>query len=642
MNEETLNILRLPIGSTLNERYKIKKVLATKAIGTIYLAEDVKITAKLWVVKECFPPQIPENERLAMDEHFHKEAERYKELSHQHLAKILDSFTESNREYLVMEYVEGANVEAISQMSVNPLDDRQVMQWMAQVTEALEYLHSQPEPILFRDLCPRYVMLSSQEEIKLVNFGFDRILYPSAINLIPSEYIAPEVIEKGYSFASDIYSLGATAYALLTKQTPSPAALPITEYNEIVSPEASNIVMRCIDPNPDLRFSSAQDLRKEIELYLHPPIPVAVPLPPSTSGAKIGRFWEAAIDLGQLTWKRFIIHYGFLFNPTFLSIILVVFGIFSIYKHHMDYNPRPFVKKTPLAYVLCNKTSLVLVNTLPNQEEIVYTLPVPTGIEDLTLSESFSYIFFTSAESKSLSRISTADTTVSPVTKLDFSPANLLLDPKGLFAYITIPSQHILSIIALATGTPVSLLPTGQLPASIAISNNGEEVFVANIASKTISIYNVPRRTLTHTLQLYGTPSDLVVSPDNKLLVVTDDQRVSVFDLPSKTIVNEIPMERSGPHAVTFSPNGNNLYITGTNENKILTYDAATLSITGKAQLKNYISLEHPTCIKATPDNRRVLVCNGKNYLGFFDSETLQMKTNIKVGKSPLRILAVP
>lgn len=634
--------LRLPLGTILHERYKIKKTLAAKPIGTIYLAEDVKVTAKLWVVKECFPPPVTNEIRLKYETLFHQEAERYKELFHPHIAKILDSFTESNREYLVMEYVEGASVEAISQMSVNPLDDRQVMQWMLQVCQALEFLHSQPEPILFRDLCPRYIMLSSQEEVKLVNFGFDRILYPESRDLIPSEYIAPEIEIKGYSFASDIYSIGAAAYALLTKHTPLSPPKQISEYNEIANPIVTQLVLKCLEQDPELRFPSIQELRKEIELFLYPPEPVTVSQAPLTFGQKTGRITEAFRDFGGLIWKRLIINYGFLFNPTMLLIVLIIFGAFSIYRHHISYTPHPFTKITPLAYVLCQKSSIALVNTTPGQEEVLYTLPLSGGVDDIAaLKDS---IFLTSSESKTLSKIAIADTTFSPIAKLEFAPSNLTIDPNGLFAYIVIPSHRILTVIAITNGLPVAILPTGQLPGPIAIDKRREELFIGNTQSKTISIIDLSRKTLINTLQPDGTPSNIIISPDERFLLVSNDKekRVSVYDLETKVLLHEIPMERSGPHSLVFSPGGDKLYISGLLENKVTIYEGFSLRDTNKIKQRGFIAIDQPISIAVTPDGKRLLVCHGKSYLAFLDSETLQWQTNVKVGKQPTKVITVP
>jgi len=144
-------------GTVLNNKYKIKDFLGKGAMGTVYLVEEINNQKNLYAVKELisdFPD--PVQQEIA-HKTFETEIKFLTHLNHRQLPQIQETFNQWNRYYLVMEYIEGESLEAILEGDKGPLPQDDVLDWAIQITEVLEYFHSQPMgPVVYRDIKPAY------------------------------------------------------------------------------------------------------------------------------------------------------------------------------------------------------------------------------------------------------------------------------------------------------------------------------------------------------------------------------------------------------------------------------------------------------------------------------------------------------
>src|SRR5207249_1051998 len=101
---------------------------------------------------------------------FQREADMLAELNHEHIPRIFDRFSEQNRHYLVMEFVDGATLEDQIKAAGGKLGEAAVIDIALQVLDTLDYLHGLTPPVIYRDLKPSNVMLNANGQLKLVDF----------------------------------------------------------------------------------------------------------------------------------------------------------------------------------------------------------------------------------------------------------------------------------------------------------------------------------------------------------------------------------------------------------------------------------------------------------------------------------------
>ena len=284
--------MKLLSGQTLQGRYRVVRLLGEGGMGAVYLAEDTRLGRRC-AVKEHVPDPAASLQTLAqMRQQFQVEARTLATLDHPNLPKVHDFFSASGNEYIVMEYVEGDNLAVLLQRQGGPLPERPVLLWTDQVLDALEELHGQrPRPIIHRDIKPANIILTMKGRIKLVDFGLAKLLDPSDPRTATSmkgmgtpEYAPLEQYGSGAGHTdarSDIYSLGATLYHLLTNVAPpevtqrilDPAKMaPPRQHNTTLSPATEAAVLKAIEIHPDQRWQTAAGLRQALAVARSPVI----------------------------------------------------------------------------------------------------------------------------------------------------------------------------------------------------------------------------------------------------------------------------------------------------------------------------------------------------------------------------------
>ncbi len=161
-------------GMVLNNRYEIKRLLSFTPHHGVYLAKDVKITSRNWLIKEFIPEGITDEEFTRREEAYNATLEVILNFEHTAFPGILDSFNSLGRWYLVTEPIDGLTLRAISSMSIEPLKESQILEWALQICDALLYLHSRPKPFIGSLLDPDHIMVvmgDESEQIRLVNLG---------------------------------------------------------------------------------------------------------------------------------------------------------------------------------------------------------------------------------------------------------------------------------------------------------------------------------------------------------------------------------------------------------------------------------------------------------------------------------------
>lgn len=238
----------LVIGTILDRKFKIVQVLGEGGMGTVYKVEQTDRPGRFWAVKELLiNPNTSEEERKSAIERFNREIDLLYGLKHPRIPSLGVSFQERSNYYFVMEFVPGKSLEKVLEETNAPLPEERVVRWTMQVCEALSYIHTRVPPIILRDLKPGNIMVTPDDNVQLIDFGIARRFDPNkrtnTENLGTISYASPEhlgsITAPGQRRSaqnpgrlvqtdarSDIYSLGATMYHLLTNQEPEPIQTP--------------------------------------------------------------------------------------------------------------------------------------------------------------------------------------------------------------------------------------------------------------------------------------------------------------------------------------------------------------------------------------------------------------------------------
>jgi serine/threonine protein kinase/thioredoxin-like negative regulator of GroEL len=271
---------RLVPGTELSGgRYRIERLVAAGGMGAVYRAMDTRFNRPC-AVKEMLDEFQSETERVQAVEWFGREATLLLDLNHSCIPRVRDFFVEGGKHYLVMDFIEGRTLGEVLEKEGNVMglngargvSEARARSWGQQICNVLNYLHIQNPPIIFRDLKPTNIMVTTRDEIKLIDFGIARTFQSQqqATIIMTLGYAAPEQLHGMPEPRSDIYALGSTLHRLLTyhdaaNNKPGPFSFPtVRSLRPDISPAFEGVVMKALAPPPDQRWRSASEMERAI------------------------------------------------------------------------------------------------------------------------------------------------------------------------------------------------------------------------------------------------------------------------------------------------------------------------------------------------------------------------------------------
>jgi outer membrane protein assembly factor BamB len=300
-------------GTILQQRYQILETRNVGGMAVLYRARDLKFekATRICAVKEMYNSAPDPRLRELTIQSFDREANVLASLSHPAVPSIFDFFSEGNRMYLVMEFVEGKDLDEYIEESTEPLPQEKVVEWAIQVCDVLSYLHNhKPEPYVFRDLKPSNIMLNQHGKIMVIDFGIAKVFQRGQRGTMigTAGYPPPEQYRGVAEPRGDIYALGATMHHLLTKRDPRmepPFSFhehPIRSINPQVSEALDQIVMKALEYDIEKRFASAEEMKQALEAQRYariaptpPPMANAATAGPVAAGAGTVAFATSAL-----------------------------------------------------------------------------------------------------------------------------------------------------------------------------------------------------------------------------------------------------------------------------------------------------------------------------------------------------------
>lgn len=252
----------------LNQRYRVLDQLGAGGQGAVYRVEDTTLANRLLAAKKLDLASIPPKDHQDSITAFKQEATMLAGLQHPNLPRIYEYFMENSDYYLVMDFIEGETLTDYIQNLPSPiLPPVKVLKIGLQLATVLDYLHTRQPAIVFRDLKPDNIMITSKGEIYLIDFGIARHFKPGqsgdTIRWGTLEYASPEQLAgKQTSAHSDIYSLGVVFHQLLSGDEPR---MPVQFAPlKIANNDLEKLVMRMLKRDKQERPANMAEVMKEL------------------------------------------------------------------------------------------------------------------------------------------------------------------------------------------------------------------------------------------------------------------------------------------------------------------------------------------------------------------------------------------
>lgn len=275
---------QLQPGDMLNRgRFEVVRVLGAGGQGTAYLAKvvdgpNVEIAdgleqGNLVAIKEYILP-MHANDGLStrLKDSLDNEAKILSGIDHPNIVTLYDCFVEDHRGYMVLEYIDGPSLRAHIK-STGPAKSLLVVWWALEICSILRYLQSLKPPIVHRDLTPDNLIWKGDRHIKLFDFTVAHKFEAQRLATIVGKqsYMAPEQVKGLPCPQSDIYSLGATMYFLLTGEDPEPLSVGSPRaLNPEVDERLDQIVQRCMQFDLKKRYADPKEIEKDLSRLIAP------------------------------------------------------------------------------------------------------------------------------------------------------------------------------------------------------------------------------------------------------------------------------------------------------------------------------------------------------------------------------------
>jgi serine/threonine protein kinase len=252
-------------------RYRVVKPLGGGGMKLVYLAEDLRLAARRCALAEVVDNFTnPDAQRQAVDA-FQREADMLARLNNEHIPRVFDRFSEQNRHYLVMEYIDGVTLEEELKAAGGRLAEPRVIDIALQILDTLAYLHGLEPPVIYRDLKPSNVMMMTNGQAKLIDFGIARHFQPEqhATMIGTQGYAPPEQYRGKVELRSDLYALGATMHHALSGRDPANEAPfsfpPLGRLCSDVEPALARLVDDALAYDVEHRVPSAEEFKRRLE-----------------------------------------------------------------------------------------------------------------------------------------------------------------------------------------------------------------------------------------------------------------------------------------------------------------------------------------------------------------------------------------
>lgn len=247
------------------DRYLIEQPIGCGLSGKVYLAEHIKLKAKR--VIKCV------DKKQFMYQQFLTEATLLKNLKHPGIPIIYDLEEDEEYLYIIEEYIKGESLRAVM-LNQKAIPREKIIDFTIQICNIIEYLHNiKPFPVLYLDLKPDHIILC-RDCVKIIDFGAAIYMEKEEVDYSFGTpcFAAPEQFNSlKLDSKADIYAIGSILYYMLIGKNPSPSNSKKSLLKELlnISADLKKIIIKCMAENPENRYESVSQLKKEIAVCLN-------------------------------------------------------------------------------------------------------------------------------------------------------------------------------------------------------------------------------------------------------------------------------------------------------------------------------------------------------------------------------------
>lgn len=607
-----VNTAPLVAGAVVHARYTVTSLLGKGGMGAVYQVQDQKVFGKRWALKELVNTFADLADWTQAVQQFESEAKILVNLNHPNLPQIADFFSEGGRQYLVMEFIEGETLEAIIGKTPGFLPEATVSDWAVQLCDVLSYLHSQkPNPIIFRDLKPDNIMLTSGGTIKLIDFGIARVFDPAkktdTLKMGTIGYAPPEQY-AGHSQTdarSDIYALGVTLHRLLTKHDPSTQPFifpPPDKLNKQISQKFVHIILKATDIDPVKRYQSAAAMKADLlrPTPIIPPAPTPIGKP---SSFRSPRVFVANLEDGTIT----------VIDPATNTV-----------QSALDPSKSPYYYSClgPIATMPNGKLCILLHKRIAALNSLAWEF---LNLVDLEYPKDYlacDVVVFDLNTFKEERRVK-FKTRFWPMAMTACTPSQVIFT-----------SNRRAYVIDLGAYEVHELGIKGRLAGAATVVAAGK-VFIADERSNQVIVIDSKTCAVMSAVKVGSRPSSIVVAPDNKVWVAHyGEPKVLGIDENTHQVSFTVQMTTSflGPSgflslATTFN---DKVYATTGSGNTVFVGDIKTGTFLSQVQVG-----KNPTGLVVSDQGMIYVACAGDNIVAVIDPMSEKVVTTIGVGRKP-------
>ncbi len=277
------------LDADIGDKFEIETLLGVGGMGAVYKGRQDKLDRNVAI--KVLRPIEDDSGQFAKG--FQREAQAMAKLDHDNIIGVYDfGETESGLLYFAMEYVEGTDL--CDWIKTDKLQQTHTLRWLPKICEALDYAHN--KGMVHRDIKPANIMITNEEKVKVADFGL--VMTGAAdqggLAMGTPAYSAPEMLENydAVDHRADVYSLGVLLYEMLTGQAPGDEWVAPTELNPAIDHRLEQVILYCMQPDPEHRYQTAAILGKAVEKIATSPQPkenLMVTAPVKLSGGTITR-----------------------------------------------------------------------------------------------------------------------------------------------------------------------------------------------------------------------------------------------------------------------------------------------------------------------------------------------------------------
>ena len=593
----------------IDDKYKILSVLSDKKNRATYLVKDIKVTDKKYIIREIKPESMDQTELRERKDKFRQIIRILSTFKHKNLMEVYESFSENNREYAVMEYVEGLDLKKLTKMAASypPFHEEKVIKWGLELCDAIEFMHERPQPFTLGDLVPSKIMVDGDGNLNIISYDLQRFF-----DVNRTLEFMPDDPKKLYE---DITKLAQVLYFMITGRKYDDDALDL-EFPEEISPKFQKLLETACHTG-QMSIGSIIEFRKKLEEALTPETDVVE--------EQKKRIWPTLtikidpVAVAKDMWYKFMSQ-----NPLiiWLEIIFIIFlFLYGNFNREKPYQRPP---NTDLAYVICggdlytlnSKKGEKLGMQEPLDKEILsftatgmlsQRIRIPKGLSlnknpNPKAEKISKEVILISDGGRSIINILDPDTNkMIGYISTEAGPSLMVPDDENRFLYVLHSKQAGVSVIDLNDLLLKNLFSTSINPVSMVYiplspeeketlnklneekSEGGDVVSpspilaVACSESRKILFLDAKTGKQKKFVNIEGKPGKLVISPNNNLLYCLDMEKNKLLKVNvEEGKYEEIDMMYPGAVDMEMDPETGTLWIVHTKSNQVVPFNTDT------------------------------------------------------------------